>query len=179
MHAHSRMLLLAHTLTHHTHTHALQIHALLVMKKNEKKMTDHYAEEKRWVFSFDLKEESEDDCLMEAKREEESSRSQAMPDDHGCWCSGKGSQVKAVQCCNCVNCIPGCVQAWLNYILFMKVLAAECQAQAVAEKSRVITAHHVRAVRKVLLQCSMCVCVCVCVCMRACVCVCVCVMIFM
>lgn len=42
----------------------------------------------------------------------------------------------------------------------MKVLAAECQAQAVAEKSRVITAHHVRAVRKVLLQYSMCVCVC-------------------
>ena len=28
-----------------------------------KKTTDQYAEEKRWVFSFDLKEESEDECL--------------------------------------------------------------------------------------------------------------------
>ena len=28
-----------------------------------KKTTDQYAEEKRWVFSFDLKEESEHECL--------------------------------------------------------------------------------------------------------------------
>ena len=28
-------------------------------------MTDQYAEEKRWVFSFDLKDESEDECLTE------------------------------------------------------------------------------------------------------------------
>ena len=49
----------------HTHTkqktkqkpHTLQIHALLVMNwYNEKKMTDQHAEEKRWVFSFDLSE---------------------------------------------------------------------------------------------------------------------------
>ena len=40
----------------HTHT-TLQIHAVLVMGwYNEKKMTDQYAEEKRWVFSFDLKD---------------------------------------------------------------------------------------------------------------------------
>ena len=33
------------------------------------KTTDQYAEEKRWVFSFDLKEESEDECLTERGRE--------------------------------------------------------------------------------------------------------------
>ena len=32
-------------------------------------MTDQYAEEKRWVFSFALKEESEDECLTERGRE--------------------------------------------------------------------------------------------------------------
>ena len=32
-------------------------------------MTDQYAEEKRWVFSFDVKEESEDECLTERGRE--------------------------------------------------------------------------------------------------------------
>ena len=50
-----------------SHTHSLQIHALLVMgwyteKKNDRSI---YAEEKRWVFSFDLKEETEDDCLRQ------------------------------------------------------------------------------------------------------------------
>ena len=30
-----------------------------------KKTTDEYAEEKRWVFSFDLKEDSEDKFLRE------------------------------------------------------------------------------------------------------------------
>ena len=34
-----------------------------------KKTTDKYAEKKRWVFSFDLKEESEDECLTERGRE--------------------------------------------------------------------------------------------------------------
>ena len=34
-----------------------------------KKTTDQYAEKKRWVFSFDLKEESEDECLTERGRE--------------------------------------------------------------------------------------------------------------
>ena len=29
---------------------------------------DQYAEEKRWVFGFDLKEESEDECLTERGR---------------------------------------------------------------------------------------------------------------
>ena len=32
-------------------------------------MTDQYAEENRWVFSFDLKEESEDECLEKTGRE--------------------------------------------------------------------------------------------------------------
>ena len=36
-----------------------------IRKKNEKKTTDQYAEQKSWVFSFDLKEESEDECLTE------------------------------------------------------------------------------------------------------------------
>ena len=39
-------------------------------------MTDQYAEEKRWALSFDLKEESEDECLTE--REEGSSRAQVQ-----------------------------------------------------------------------------------------------------
>ena len=33
-----------------------------------KKTTYQYAEEKRWVFSFDLKEQSEDGCLTEKKQ---------------------------------------------------------------------------------------------------------------
>ena len=32
-----------------------------------KKMSDQHAEEKRWVFSFDFKEQSEDECLTEKK----------------------------------------------------------------------------------------------------------------
>ena len=41
-------------------------------------MTTQYAEEKRWVFNFDLKEESQKERLTvtETLREEESSRSQ-------------------------------------------------------------------------------------------------------
>ena len=31
-------------------------------------MTDKYVEEKRWVFRFDLKIESEEECLTERKR---------------------------------------------------------------------------------------------------------------
>ena len=54
----------------HTHTHYKIIHALLVMGwYNEKKTTHKYAEEKRWAFSFDLKEKSEDECLKERRRE--------------------------------------------------------------------------------------------------------------
>ena len=34
-----------------------------------KKTKDQYAEEKRWDFNFDLKEESEDECLTERGRE--------------------------------------------------------------------------------------------------------------
>ena len=34
-----------------------------------RKTTDQYAEEKRWVFSFDLKKESENECLAERGRE--------------------------------------------------------------------------------------------------------------
>ena len=33
------------------------------------KATDQYAEEKRWVFSFDLKEEREEKCLTERGRD--------------------------------------------------------------------------------------------------------------
>ena len=32
-------------------------------------MTDQYGEEKRWGFSFDLKEESKDECQTERGRE--------------------------------------------------------------------------------------------------------------
>ena len=39
---------------------------LLLLRK---KKTDQYAEEKRWVFCFDLKEESEDECLADRERE--------------------------------------------------------------------------------------------------------------
>ena len=34
-----------------------------------KKTTNLYAEEERWVFSFDLKQQSEDECLTERGRE--------------------------------------------------------------------------------------------------------------
>ena len=39
-------------------------------------MTDQYAEEKRWVFSFDLKEANENKCLTE--REKGNSRTQVQ-----------------------------------------------------------------------------------------------------
>ena len=58
-----RILISYHT---HTHTHYKIIHALLVMGwYNEKKTTDQYAEKKRWIFTFDLQEESEDEYLTE------------------------------------------------------------------------------------------------------------------
>ena len=44
---------------------------LLLLRK---KKTDQYAEEKRWVFCFDLKEESEDECLADRERERETER---------------------------------------------------------------------------------------------------------
>ena len=52
----------------HTHTCACA-HTHTTHWYNEKQMTDQSAEEKRWVFSFDLKEESEDECLTERGRE--------------------------------------------------------------------------------------------------------------
>ena len=70
-HTHARTHARTHTHARaqaHTHTHAytIQIHTLLVMDwYKEKKTTDQYAEDKRWGFSFDLKEESEDECLTE------------------------------------------------------------------------------------------------------------------
>ena len=42
------------------------MHPLLVMGwYNEKKTTDLFAEENRWIFTFDLQEESEDEYLTE------------------------------------------------------------------------------------------------------------------
>ena len=60
-----------HTQTHactdpDTHvTHTLQMSNTCI---NSPKATDQYAEEKRWVCSFDLKEENEDECLTERGR---------------------------------------------------------------------------------------------------------------
>ena len=45
-----------------------------------KKTTDQYAEEKRWVFSFDLKEEIEDECLTERGREFQITRPMYLKD---------------------------------------------------------------------------------------------------
>ena len=76
-----------HTHTHtHTHTcahiHHTQHHEHTIdgfggnqerkKKKERKKRKPTYqdAEEKRWVFNFDLKEESEEACLTERGREE-------------------------------------------------------------------------------------------------------------
>ena len=84
-HTHTHLHTHTHTYTHtthaHTHTHtlslslSLQIHALLVMGwYNEKKMTDQYSEEKRWVFSFDLREWKR----MPDNEKKESSRSQVL-----------------------------------------------------------------------------------------------------
>ena len=56
---------------YHTHTHAPNTHVTgdKLVEWEGKKMTDQYAEEKRWVCSFELKEESEDECLTEIGRE--------------------------------------------------------------------------------------------------------------
>ena len=58
MYTHTHTYTCTHTHTHthaHTHTHTHQTHALLVMGwYKEKKKTDQYAEEMKWVFSFDL-----------------------------------------------------------------------------------------------------------------------------
>ena len=45
----------------YTHTHTQSPYEYMPVHQ--------YAEEKRWVFSFDLKEESEDECLIEKGRE--------------------------------------------------------------------------------------------------------------
>ena len=55
-----------HTHTHtHTHTHYKYMPYWWWIGKT----TDQYATEKIWVFNFDLKEESEDECLTERGRE--------------------------------------------------------------------------------------------------------------
>ena len=46
---------------HHSHTHT-HITNTCITGDGLVKTTDQYAEEKRWVLSFDLKEESEDEC---------------------------------------------------------------------------------------------------------------------
>ena len=61
-----------HTQTHtHTHTHRKKHkHSSHGFDGNRgKKARNQYAEEKRWVFSFDLKEESDMACLTEKERE--------------------------------------------------------------------------------------------------------------
>ena len=55
-----------HTLLHTANTHIL---VMGLVKNRRKKMTNWSAEEKRWVFSFDLKEASEEACLTERGRE--------------------------------------------------------------------------------------------------------------
>ena len=83
-HAHTRTLTRTHARTHtrtharthartHTHTHTHYKNAIitgdgLIGRMRRKKTTNQYAEEKRWVLSFDLKEESEEDCLTEGGR---------------------------------------------------------------------------------------------------------------
>ena len=79
-HRHTQTHTDTHTHTHshthtHTHTHRLQIHALLVTGwYNVKKENDRSVcrREEMGVFSFEIKEESEDKCLTERR----SSRSQ-------------------------------------------------------------------------------------------------------
>ena len=66
--------IMMHSLDHSlSHTHTLQIHALLGIgwknRMRRKKRTHQHAEEKRWVFSFVLKEESEDESLKERGNE--------------------------------------------------------------------------------------------------------------
>ena len=65
-------LILSHTRTHmHTHMCTYTTNTCIsdywwwVGRMRRKKTTDQYAEEKRWVFSFDLRDESEDKCLPE------------------------------------------------------------------------------------------------------------------
>ena len=71
-----------HVHKHHTHTHAhthTQKHPPTLQKhkhsshgsdgNRRKKVINQWAEEKRWVFLFDLKEESDVACLTEKGRE--------------------------------------------------------------------------------------------------------------
>ena len=65
----------AHT---HTHAHTKYMHYWWCVgrmrrekkgeKMRKKHMADQYAEEKRWVFSFDSKEESKEECLTDRGR---------------------------------------------------------------------------------------------------------------
>jgi len=61
------MLILSYTQTHTANTYITDDG--LAEWDRRKKMTEQYAEQKRWVFSFDLKEDSEDECLTLLQRE--------------------------------------------------------------------------------------------------------------
>ena len=73
-HTHSRTHARTHarTRTHaHARTHTTDKHMHYwrwVGRMRRKETTAQYAEEKRWVFSFGFKEESEDECLTERGR---------------------------------------------------------------------------------------------------------------
>ena len=71
--SHTHRCMCAHTLSHtymHTpHVHSTNSYITGDGWYNEKKMTDQYAEEKRWVISFLFKKKSEDECLTERGRE--------------------------------------------------------------------------------------------------------------
>ena len=59
-----------HVHKHHTHTPQKHKHSNHGFDGNRrKKARNQWAEEKRWVFSFDLKEESDVTCLTEKERE--------------------------------------------------------------------------------------------------------------
>ena len=45
--------------------------------------TDQYAEEERWVFSFDLKDESKEECLTGRGRVSQITRSFCRSQEHG------------------------------------------------------------------------------------------------
>ena len=71
VHTHKHPHTPTHTHTHpHTHTPQKHKHSSHGFDGNRrKKARNQKAEEKRWVFSFDLKEESDVACLTEKERE--------------------------------------------------------------------------------------------------------------
>ena len=75
---------ITHTHTHtHTHTTNTCITSHRLVEWEGKKMTDQYAEEKRWFFSFDWKEESEESS-WHSDRDRERERKKA-PDQWKEW----------------------------------------------------------------------------------------------